>query len=624
MSKEHIFLTYCSENKPVIDQIVSDLAPYGITVTHDLRKEDEMDVMRRTMKEKGDPIFFFVSNDLLCSDEGMHKIQSFLKASKDQLKPVMIGQLAEDQAYVDYWEQEYSNLRARKDNVPPTEKDTYNWRVFIVRKIRDNAAKIAAELKKLNYIPVETLQASNYHEVFNALGIEVRVAQPAEQVLHTTQPVATDVQTPELVEETTTIKDDIIKVGSAAAVGGIVGKALNSDVEQPIKISQISESEVLEMPTIETPVVETPVVEAPVVEAPVIEAPVVEAPVLETPVVEAPVLETPVVEAPEVEAPVVETPVVETPAITETPSILDNIFDDEDEDEDEDDFTMVKVGADRVAEGASLNKARAGKRQRKTSKWKGNTVLITGATSGIGLATAKRFAKKGFDLVITGRREHRLEEIKQNLEKKYGVTVEIMEFDVQNKEEVNNAIKTLKSKKLSIDLLINNAGLAKGLDHFHESSIDHWETMIDTNLKGLLYVTRAIAPLMVKRGKGHIINIGSVAGREVYAKGAVYCATKHAVDALTKTMRIDLMPHGIKVSSVSPGHVETEFSVVRFDGDNKKANAMYDGFEPLKADDVARTVLFIATQPAGVNIQDVLMFSSDQASATCINRKKGK
>ncbi len=632
MSKEHIFLTYCTENKPVIDQLVNDLTPYGITFTHDLRKEDEMDATTRVMKEQKDPVFFFVSNDFLCSSEGMHKIQSFIKDTKINLKPVLIGQLAEDQAYAEYWEQEYANLRARKDNIPPSEKDTYNWRVFIVRKIRDNAAKTSAQLKELTYLPLETLQASNYHEIFDALGIEVRETQPIVQPVAEVAPADPDVIQPstitsEVVEATSTIKDDIIKVGGSIAAGGVVGSVVNklTNPVEEVANNLVADAPVLEVPSIETPVVETPSIKiqeikAPVEETPVVEAPIVETSVMETPVVEAPILETPVEEAPIVEAPIEETPLVETETST---SINDFLDEDEDEDEDED-FHMVKVKSARQEEGASLDKARSGKRQRKVSKWKGTTALITGATSGIGLATAKRFAKKGFDLVITGRRQHRLEEIKQNIENKYGVNVEMIEFDVQNKEQVDKAIKTLKSKKLSVDLLINNAGLAKGLAPFHESSVEHWETMIDTNVKGLLYVTRAIAPLMVKQGKGHIINIGSIAGREVYPKGAVYCATKHAVDAITKSLRMDLMPHGIKVSSVSPGHVETEFSIVRFDGDNKKADNMYKGFEPLKADDVARTVLFIATQPAGVNIQDVLMFSSDQASATHINRKNGK
>jgi NADP-dependent 3-hydroxy acid dehydrogenase YdfG/Tfp pilus assembly protein PilF len=247
------------------------------------------------------------------------------------------------------------------------------------------------------------------------------------------------------------------------------------------------------------------------------------------------------------------------------------------------------------------------------------TVLVTGATSGIGLAIANTFAEQGHRVILTGRRGERLKETQADFQERYGNMPEILEFDVRNHEAATQAFESLSDEWKNIDILINNAGLAKGLAPIHEGSLDHWETMIDTNIKGLLYITRLVSPGMVERSKGHIINIGSSAGKEVYPSGNVYCATKFAVDALTKGMRLDLHKHGIKVTAVNPGHVETEFALVRFDGNEEKAQ-IYDEFQPLTAQDVAETVMFVATRPAHVNIQDILMYSSQQASSMVIDK----
>lgn len=247
--------------------------------------------------------------------------------------------------------------------------------------------------------------------------------------------------------------------------------------------------------------------------------------------------------------------------------------------------------------------------------------FITGASSGIGKACAKEFAKTGFDLIITGRRKEQLVLVKNKLELKYGVNIKVLTFDITDKKAVKKAWQSIDSDTINkISVLINNAGGAKGLDPIHQGSIDHWETMIDTNIKGLLYLSRIVSNSFVDRKKGHIINICSTAGHEVYPKGAVYCATKHAVDALTKGMRLDLHSYGIKVSQVSPAHVEeTEFALNRFDGDKNKAK-IYDEFNPLTSKDVAKTVLFIVMQPKHVNIQDVLMMGTQQANSTTINK----
>ena len=242
--------------------------------------------------------------------------------------------------------------------------------------------------------------------------------------------------------------------------------------------------------------------------------------------------------------------------------------------------------------------------------------LVTGATAGIGKATALMLAKNKFNLILTGRRLERLNEIKKNIERENGLKVFVLNFDIRNNEEVKNAMKNLPEEWKNIDILINNAGLASGLDLIQDGDINDWDTMIDTNVKGLLYISRIVMPLMVKRGKGHIVNLSSIAGKETYLKGNVYCATKHAVEALTKGMRIDMLPHGIKVSSVSPGLVETEFSQVRFHGDMEKAKEVYQNFTPLYAEDIADAIEFAITRPPHVNINDIFIMPTVQANSS--------
>lgn len=247
-------------------------------------------------------------------------------------------------------------------------------------------------------------------------------------------------------------------------------------------------------------------------------------------------------------------------------------------------------------------------------------VLVTGATSGIGEATAKIFGKNGYNLIICGRRKKKLSEMSKKLKAKYGISVIGLSFDIRDKESVKKAIKGLKSKWQNVDILINNAGLAKGYSPIHEGQIEDWEQMVNTNVLGLLYITRYISPNMVNRKSGHIINVCSTAGHEVYPNGNVYCASKHAVDACTSSMRLDLFKHNIRVSQISPAHVEqTEFAKVRFDGDMKKAN-IYSDFNPLTSADVAHTIYYIASRPKHVNIQDVLLMGTQQASSNFIDR----
>ena len=246
--------------------------------------------------------------------------------------------------------------------------------------------------------------------------------------------------------------------------------------------------------------------------------------------------------------------------------------------------------------------------------------LITGATSGIGLACAHKFAEQKHDLIITGRRNERLEKIASELTKKYRVEALPLHFDIRQRKSVEKAIGTLPEKWKKIEILVNNAGLAAGLAPLQEGSIDDWEQMIDTNVKGLLYVSRLIAPLMIANKKGHIINVGSIAGKEVYPSGNVYCGTKHAVDALSKGMRMDMVEHGIKVTQIAPGAVETEFSMVRFKGDTERASKVYQGYKPLLPEDVAEVIFYTTTLPAHANINDLVIMPTAQASATITHK----
>jgi len=242
-------------------------------------------------------------------------------------------------------------------------------------------------------------------------------------------------------------------------------------------------------------------------------------------------------------------------------------------------------------------------------------VFVTGATSGIGKACAEKFAADGDKIIINGRREDRLQELKNDLEEKYKTEILIAEFDVQKKDEVFNSINNLPEKWRSVDILINNAGLAIGRDLFDEADLNDWETMLQTNVNGLIYVSKAILPFMTKKNSGHIINIGSVAGNEMYERGNIYCASKTAVDAISRSMRIDLLPHHIKVTNIKPGAVETEFSKVRFKGDEEKAAKTYEGFVPLSAADIADTIFYCASLPPNVCINDLTI--------TCINQANG-
>ncbi|MEP0263256.1 SDR family NAD(P)-dependent oxidoreductase [Dokdonia sp.] len=246
------------------------------------------------------------------------------------------------------------------------------------------------------------------------------------------------------------------------------------------------------------------------------------------------------------------------------------------------------------------------------------TALITGATSGIGKATAERFAKEGIHLILCGRRQERLDELQKELSTQ--VKVHTLNFDVRDKEKIAQEIEELPSEWKQIDILINNAGNAHGLDPIQTGNTDDWDAMLDINVKGLLYVSKAIIPQMIDRKEGHIINIGSTAGKEVYPNGNVYCASKHAVDAINQGMRIDLNKHNIRVGAVNPGMVATEFSEVRFKGDTDRADKVYQGFDVLKPEDIADIIYFVISRPYHINIADLVVMSTAQASNTIINK----
>lgn len=248
-------------------------------------------------------------------------------------------------------------------------------------------------------------------------------------------------------------------------------------------------------------------------------------------------------------------------------------------------------------------------------------VFITGATSGFGKETAISFAQKGARLIIAARRKEKLKELASLLKKKFKTDVLVLPLDVRKSRAVSLAVKKLPAAWKNIDILVNNAGLSRGLDKFHEASITDWEEMIDTNVKGLLYVSRAVIPVMVKNNSGHIINIGSIAGHEVYPKGNVYCASKHAVDAITKGMRLDLVDTDIRVTTIDPGLAETEFSIVRFRGNVNKAESVYTGIEPLTPKDIADAVIYAATRPKNVVVAEMILLPNKQASGQVVHRK---
>ncbi|CAN5648934.1 SDR family NAD(P)-dependent oxidoreductase [soil metagenome] len=249
------------------------------------------------------------------------------------------------------------------------------------------------------------------------------------------------------------------------------------------------------------------------------------------------------------------------------------------------------------------------------------TILITGCTSGFGKAIAEKFAAAGHRLIITGRRQQRLDEVKAQLQNDYKVDVVALCFDIRDRKACFDAVDSLEKDWKQIDVLVNNAGLAAGRDTYDNADLDDWDIMLDTNVKGLNYISKAVIPFMRDRKQGHIINIGSIAGREVYQSGNGYCASKFAVEAITQSMRIDLLPHNIKVTGIHPGAAETEFSLVRFKGDEEKANAMYKGFTPLSADDVAEVVYYVTTMPAHVCINDLVIMPTAQASTIYFHKQ---
>lgn len=242
-------------------------------------------------------------------------------------------------------------------------------------------------------------------------------------------------------------------------------------------------------------------------------------------------------------------------------------------------------------------------------------VFITGATSGFGKACAEKYAANNYKLILNGRRTERLEELKKELETKYKAAIYLLPFDVQNREAVFAAVESLPAQWKTVDILINNAGLAMGRDYFEEATLSDWETMLDTNVKGLLYVSKAVIPLLLKSKQPHIVNMGSIAGKEVYEKGNVYCASKYAVEAISKSLRIDLLRHAVKVTAIHPGAADTEFSLVRFAGDKEKADNMYKGYTPLYAEDIADAVFYCTGLPAHVCINELEITCTSQANS---------
>ena len=447
-----------------------------------------------------------------------------------------------------------------------------------------------------------------------------------------------------------------------------VQNELNSIVSAPVTLANMPK---IETPTIEIPKVEIPTVEIPKVEIPTMEIPKVETPTMEIPKVEIPAMEIPKVEIPAMEIPKVDLgfkiseieeagietsttiqesvqpalviaptalpePVLKEEAPVSAPEPMRNVALQMHQDDDlQSARTLIEIAKNYYQKAYSHNpelrtdendayfgiaKEVQSETASPVNTQKVLTILITGATSGIGLATAERLASEGHRLILTGRRADRMQIILNHLTTRYQAQVCPLIFDIRSPQQIAEALTKIPTEFSQIDVLINNAGLAKGFSSIEAGQLDHWNAMIDTNIKGLLYITRAISPQMIKRQSGHIINLSSTAGREVYPKGNVYCASKFAVDALNKAMRLDFYAHNIRVTGIYPAHTEdTEFALVRFDGDKEKSK-IYQDFQPLKAQDVAEAIAFAISRPDHVNINEIVLSGTQQASPTLINR----
>ncbi len=610
-----IALAYNEEDSQLIKKLETDLNPSGFSFVHfDFSKSKPEYLLYEALADYQWPILLFVSDRFLKSATSMTGMLQFFQKKEDQIYPILLPGEEGDMStvpdiervggiikYINYWQEHYLDLRKQKRELQLADEDSFNAHLKRIREISTEVGEFLRQLRASTYCNINEFKAEDYEIFFEFLD-----DTPAWEQFKKTRKVADPVPEPVATaeNETAVLEEDLKSIPGISLLPE-QEEEMAAEEELPDEPEQVAEPEVDQ---IEEEIIEE-------------KEPVVE--ISEEIVEEVPEMEIP---EPPVEEPVVEKVVQEVEKPVEAPMVT--LHEEKEETVEPDSATQTALDAlrDNINRLTDLLKEKeaAAQKAAEDRPGKGKTVFITGGTSGIGNATARIFAENGFDVIFTGRRRDRVKQIAKEFSETYNTSVKGLVFDVRKRKAVEKAIEGLGEDVKKIDILVNNAGKAKGFDAIHEGDFDHWEEMIDTNIKGLLYLTRLISPHMVANKKGHIINIGSIAGKEPYPKGNVYCATKYAVDGLTKAMRMDLHEHNVRVSQIAPAHVEeTEFALVRFDGDKKKAK-IYEDFTPVNSTDIAETIYFMATRPNHVNILDVVIQGTQQASALVVDRSGRK
>lgn len=607
-----IALAYNEEDSQLIKKLETDLSLSGYSFVHfNFGKSKPDFLLYESLADYQWPILLFVSDKFLKSATSMTGILQFFQKKEDQIYPILLPQKSGDVStvpdiervggiikYINYWQEHYLDLRKQKKELHLADEDSFNAHLKRIREISTEVGEFLRQLRTSTYCNVSEFEAADY-EIFFEFIDDV----PAWEQFKKKRKNTLEKEEEEVSEAN--IEDLPVEV-ELADIPGFSLLHPEEDIEASTEPEE--EPEIANQP-------ESLVSES-----------VPEPEHEETQAAEE--KETvPKKRDPEPELSKAKSPEPSQSREKEA-SFSGKSASGTGEKPAPDSATQNALDAlrDNINRLTVLLKEKEEAAQKVIKLRPGNDkkVLITGGTSGIGKATAELFAQNGFEVIITGRRKDRVEAIAREFSEKYDTTVKGLVFDVRNLKEVEKALKSLGDELNHIDILINNAGKAKGFDPIHEGHFDHWEEMIDTNIKGLLYLTRLVAPAMVANQKGHIINIGSIAGKEPYPNGNVYCATKFAVDGLTRAMRMDLHKHNIRVSQISPAHVEeTEFALVRFDGDQEKAK-IYEDFTPVNSRDIAETLYFMATRPQHVNILDVVIQGTQQPSATIIDRSGRK